>query len=130
MLRVSYGMDDKGNVDYTCAADITAVFEYNGTKITFSPDTLGEAGQWTNLISAIDDNTKFNVWMDGENGHYDVCHENNVLRLSIGIAVSGGMIDVEMTMNDQIKETLIELKKLAHCLENGVAYKPSTIEWL
>ena len=115
---------DEGYIDYTCP-DITVVFECNGTKITFSPEDLGKASQWTNLLSAINNNTEYSVWCDGIN--YKVCYENNIQRLSI--CSTGTTLDIEMIINDEIKQTLIELEKLAHCIENGVAYEPFSVEF-
>lgn len=112
-----------GKIDYAWP-NITVVFDCNGTKITFSPQTLGKSMEWTKLNSAVENGTEFSISSCGTNSNYTIGYSNNIFNLSVSAYGSGmvGSLNVDIVLNEEIRQTLIELEKLSKCIENKVAY--------
>lgn len=130
MLNVEYNFTigdedhDNAQIDYT-SPTITIVFNCNGIKVSFYPETLGESEKWSELVLAVKNNTKYSICSEGTNSNYTIEYNNNMLDLSVAAYGSGtvGELNVSIEMTEEIKQTLNELEKLAKCVENKVAYE-------
>lgn len=128
MLSVFYKAEEVGG-DFTTdygSPIITAQFDCNGMLVTFCPEKLAPSGEWKALVSAIDNNTQYHI-ISSKTGkeHYELVYNDSVLGLLIGAFSTGtvGSLSVEIPMNKHVKQTLIELGKLAKCAEDGVEYE-------
>lgn len=128
MLNVSYDftVNDQvnGQVDYT-SPNIEVKFICNGVKISFHPEILGKSDEWSNLIMAVENNTKYRICSEGTNSNYTIGYNDNKLNLSICAYGSGtvGELNVDIDLTEEIKQTLVGLEKLAKCIENKTEYK-------
>lgn len=77
------------------------------------------------LVAAVKNNTKYFFSSDGTNSYYSIGYYGNKLCLSIGAHGSGtvGELETEIEITEEIKQTLVELEKLAKCVENNIEYK-------
>lgn len=128
MIKVLYEftINDEvgGQTDYT-SPTITVIFNCNGVKVSFYPERLGKPDNWSKLVMAIKNNTKYSICSEGTNSYYNIGYNDNKLDLSIGAYGSGtvGELKVDIDMTDEIKQTIADLEKLAKCVENEIAYE-------
>jgi hypothetical protein len=128
MLKVLYELtvnDEVGGEPDYSSPNIAVEFNCSGARISFCPETLGESKEWSNLITAIKNGTKYSICSEGTNSNYTIGYDNSKLNLSIGAFGSGtvGELSVVLLMTSDIEQTLIELEKLAMAIENCEAYK-------
>lgn len=125
MLTVEYLNDEYESVVDYAYPNIQATFNYHGATIVFCPESLGKSNNWTQLLAAIQNNTPYNLESCGTNSNYGLHHDNGFLTLSIGAYGSGtvGSLDITIPLSENVTQTLVELEKLAKCIEARVAYQ-------